>query len=132
MKKTIMILIISLAMGLFLFSSPPPQADKTMENAQLSLVIGQWINEGNDLLEFTANKQVFLNGQKYGKYRFMVDADSIIIVELNSRTAKDNRKYFKMKFDDKTQWVLIDITMENQFEEKTFIRLNQVQETTDK
>ena len=131
MKNTIMILIISLAMGLFLFSSPPPQADETIDNTQ-SLVIGQWINEGNDLLEFTANKRVFLNGQKYGQFRFMVDADSIIIVELNNRTAKNNRKYFKMKIDDKTQWILIDITMENQFEKKTFTRFNQIQETTDK
>lgn len=126
-----MIVIISMAMGLILFSSPPPQADNTMEDTQ-SLVIGQWINEGNDLLDFTANKQVFLNGQKYGQYRFMVDADLIIIVELTNRTSKNNRKYFKMKIDDKTQWVLIDITVENRFEEKTFIRLNQIQETTDK
>jgi hypothetical protein len=131
MKKTIMIVIISLAMGLFLFSSPPPQTDKPMVDAR-SLIIGQWINEGNDLLEFTANKQIFLNGQKYGQFRFMVDADSIIIVELNNRTAKNNRKYFKMKIENKTQWVLIDITMENRFEKKTFIRLNQVQKPTDK
>ena len=131
MKKTIMIVIISLALGLFLFSSPSPQSDKIIDDTQSS-IIGQWVNKSNDLLEFTPNKQVFLNGQKYGNFHYMVDADSIIIVELNSTTAKNNRKYFKMKLDDKNQWVLIDVTVENQFEEKTFTRLNWIRETTDK
>ena len=126
-----MIVIISLAMGLFLFSSPPPQSDKTIEDARLLSVIGQWINKGNDLLEFTANKQVFLNGQKYGNFHYMADAASMIIVKLDVKT-KNNIKQFMLKKGQDNQMVLIDITMENQFKEKTFIRLNQVQKPTDK
>ena len=125
MKKIMIILL-----GLWLTAAVGLTQDSQIRDIQFTIV-GQWVNQNNNILEFTETKQVFLNGQKYGSFRPMVDADFTIIVDL-SGTSKSTKKYFKFKRNDKNQWELLDISSKDPFEEKVFIRLVVNQEATDK
>ena len=91
------------------------------------LIIGQWINQNQDVLDFTVEKEVYLNGEKIGLYREMVDAGSIYIVDLNHPMNDQEKRFYEIQIDKNNQVILIDTSAEgDQIENKIFTRTNNI------
>ena len=90
---------------------------------QQNFIVGQWMNQKNDILKFTSDKKVFLNGKEVGKYTYKDKTNEIIVVDLNSSSKNTNREYYKLDRDKQNKLTLTNMNPEKQSKDMTFNKI---------
>lgn len=115
MKKTI-VSTLTIFMIIILFGYVNNYAE------QKNPALGQWINQNNDILQFTSDYKVFLNGQEVGKFKYN-NATEEIIIKYKSSSNDIKEEYYKLVKDKQNSFQLINMDSEKNSKEKTFSKI---------